>query len=91
MFGSTNNRVQSRLLRVFLLQLVLISVVTVIGVITASLIVDGITVLTMQISLYRRRWILLLICPLTSKRRYRIPIANSGWVSTVSTMKGSVR
>ena len=40
MFGSTNNRVQSRLLRVFLLQLVLISVATVIGVVTASLIVE---------------------------------------------------
>jgi len=40
MFGTTNNRVQSRLLRVFLLQLVLISVVTVIGVITASLIFE---------------------------------------------------
>jgi len=40
MFGSTNNRVQSRLLRVFLLQLILISVVTVIGVITAGLIVE---------------------------------------------------
>ncbi len=44
MFGSTNNRVQSRLLRVFLLQLVLISVVTVIGVITASLIVERLLV-----------------------------------------------
>jgi len=40
MFSSKNNRVQSRLLRVFLLQLVLISVVTVIGVVTASLIVE---------------------------------------------------
>ena len=44
MFRSTNNRVQSRLLRVFLLQLVLISVVTVIGVITASLIVERLLV-----------------------------------------------
>ena len=44
MFGTTNNRVQSRLLRVFLLQLVLISVVTVIGVLTASLIVERLLV-----------------------------------------------
>ena len=44
MFGSTNNRVQSRLLRVFLLQLILISVVTVIGVVTASLIVERLLV-----------------------------------------------
>lgn len=40
MFSSKNKRVQSRLLRVFLLQLVLISFVTVIGVIMASLIVE---------------------------------------------------
>jgi len=40
MLGLSNNRVQSRLLRVFLLQLVLISVATVIGVFTASLIFE---------------------------------------------------
>ncbi len=44
MLGSTNNRVQSRLLRVFLLQLVLISIATVIGVISASLIVERLLV-----------------------------------------------
>ncbi len=44
MLGSKNNRVQSRLLRVFVLQLVLISVVTVIGVLTASLIVERLLV-----------------------------------------------
>lgn len=44
MFQSSNNRVQSRLLRVFLLQLILISIVTVIGVISASLIVERLLV-----------------------------------------------
>jgi len=44
MFRSTNNRVQSRLLRVFVLQLILISIVTIIGVITASLIVERLLV-----------------------------------------------
>ncbi len=44
MLGSNNNRVQSRLLRVFVLQLVLISIVTVIGVLTASLIVERLLV-----------------------------------------------
>ena len=44
MFRSKNNRVQSRLLRVFLLQLILISLVTVIGVMTASLIVERLLV-----------------------------------------------
>ncbi len=44
MSRTTNNRVQSRLLRVFLLQLILISVVTIIGVITASLIVERLLV-----------------------------------------------
>ena len=44
MFETTNNRVQSRLLRVFLLQLVLISAVTVIGVLTASFIVERLLV-----------------------------------------------
>ena len=44
MFLSKNNRVQSRLLRVFVLQLVLISVVTIIGVIVESLILERILV-----------------------------------------------
>jgi len=44
MFQSSNNRVQSRLLRVFLLQLILISIVTVIGVVSASLIVERLLV-----------------------------------------------
>lgn len=44
MLNSNNNRVQSRLLRVFVLQLVLISTATIIGVYAASLIVERLLV-----------------------------------------------